>query len=86
MLHKVTLLIGKAGYPFTGSTDYPASGNTSTAHAEAGCVACHMYESTDHPSHTFAPVIAACAECHGEVADFDIDGVQTEVDGLYGTS
>ena len=76
------LIIGKAGYQFMGNTDYPISGNTSTPHAQAGCVACHMYEATDHPSHTFAPLKEACAECHGAVTSFDIDGVQTEVDGL----
>lgn len=76
------LIVGELGYKFLESTDYPEIGNTSTEHAKAGCVACHMSEATDHPSHTFMPMVGACTECHGEVTDFDIDGVQTEVSGL----
>lgn len=79
------MIVGAVGYKFAGSVDYPATGNTATKHAEAGCVTCHMYEASDYPSHTFAPNVNACAQCHGDVTDFDIDGVQTEVTGLLTT-
>ncbi|MFZ0547536.1 MAG: hypothetical protein WAM60_18965 [Candidatus Promineifilaceae bacterium] len=44
------------------------------------CVACHMGE---EGSHTFEPEVARCQECHGDdVENFDINGVQTEVQGM----
>jgi hypothetical protein len=46
---------------------------------EDTCVSCHMGEGA---SHTYEPEVEACAECHGEVEDFDIEGVQTEVQAM----
>jgi hypothetical protein len=43
------------------------------------CVTCHM---GSDGSHLFEPEVAACAECHDGVEDFDINGVQTEVQAL----
>ncbi len=40
------------------------------------CVACHLGEGYDH---TFEPNVAACQACHSDAEDFDINGVQTEV-------
>jgi hypothetical protein len=64
------MLLGVAGAGATGSpsTHYKVVENT--------CVTCHM---GDGKSHTFAPDIATCQTCHADATDFDIDGVQTEV-------
>lgn len=40
------------------------------------CVSCHMGENSNH---SFEPDVSACVECHDDVEDFDIEGVQTEV-------
>ena len=46
---------------------------------ENTCVTCHMGENA---SHTFEPNVAACLECHDGAENFDINGVQTEVQGM----
>jgi hypothetical protein len=43
---------------------------------EDTCVTCHLGEGE---SHTFEPAVAACVSCHADAEDFDIEGVQTEV-------
>jgi hypothetical protein len=43
---------------------------------ENTCVGCHMGADANH---TFEPSTAACEECHSDVSNFDINGVQTEV-------
>jgi hypothetical protein len=43
---------------------------------ENTCVGCHMGEGQ---SHTFAPEVEACQGCHSGAENFDINGVQTEV-------
>ncbi|MFA9406800.1 MAG: hypothetical protein ACERKX_13390 [Anaerolineales bacterium] len=43
---------------------------------EDTCVTCHMGEGDDH---TFDPDVAACQGCHADAEDFDINGLQTEV-------
>lgn len=55
-----------------------AEGSPSTHYmvVEGTCVACHMGEGANH---TFEPDIAACLACHPDAEDFDINGVQTEV-------
>jgi hypothetical protein len=45
---------------------------------EQTCVTCHVY----NDSHTFEPILAACLDCHEDAEDFDINGVQTQVDEL----
>jgi hypothetical protein len=52
---------------------------TPSAHAmlvEDTCVSCHLGEGD---SHTFEPDVAACQECHPDIEDFDVNGLQTEV-------
>lgn len=46
---------------------------------EDTCVGCHMGEGRDH---TFEPSVAACQACHTDAEDFDINGVQTEVQAM----
>jgi hypothetical protein len=43
---------------------------------EDTCVACHMGPDRVH---TYEPDVATCQECHSGAEDFDINGVQTEV-------
>jgi hypothetical protein len=43
------------------------------------CVTCHIGEDD---SHTFEAVMSACVVCHLDAEDFDINGVQTEVEAL----
>lgn len=43
------------------------------------CVACHMGSTS---SHTFLPDVSRCQTCHPGATSFDIDGVQTKVQGM----
>lgn len=43
------------------------------------CVTCHVGENDNH---TFEPAVSACVTCHADAENFDIDGVQTEVEAL----
>lgn len=43
------------------------------------CVACHMGEEFNH---TYTPDVARCQACHADTADFDINGVRTEVQAM----
>jgi hypothetical protein len=64
------MLLGVAGAGVEGqpSTHYSAVEDT--------CVACHMGEGR---THTFAPDVATCQACHADAENFDINGVQTEI-------
>jgi hypothetical protein len=42
------------------------------------CVTCHLYEG----NHSFDPNVAVCQQCHSDATDFDVEGVQTQVEGL----
>lgn len=46
---------------------------------EDTCVTCHMGEGRVH---TFAPSVATCQGCHDGAENFDINGVQTQVQDL----
>ena len=53
-----------------------------SAHAqmvEDTCVTCHM---GDGRNHTFEPQVETCQTCHADAEDFDINGVQTEVQAM----
>lgn len=43
------------------------------------CVSCHLGEGDNH---TFEPDVAACVACHADAENFDINGVQTEVQNM----
>jgi hypothetical protein len=64
------MLLGIAGEGAEGkpSAHYSMVENT--------CVSCHMGEGANH---TFEPDVAACQACHADAENFDINGVQTEV-------
>jgi hypothetical protein len=67
------MLLGVSGAGLTGSPSahYAMVGDT--------CVGCHMGEGDNH---TFEPDEAACQACHPDAEDFDINGVQTEVQAM----
>jgi len=77
-----TILEGIGGYEVAGSTEYP--GTKSHPHRNnAGCTTCHMYEfESGEGGHTFEPSLASCTQCHGEQDNFDVGGVQAEVEEL----
>jgi hypothetical protein len=54
-----------------------ASGHYSEV--ENTCVGCHLGENDNH---TFLPAVSACQECHEGAENFDINGLQTEVEEL----
>jgi formate-dependent nitrite reductase cytochrome c552 subunit len=67
------MLLGEGGLGVSGS---------SSAHyrlVEDTCVGCHMGEERNH---TYEPDEDRCQECHEDVEDFDINGVQTEVQAM----
>jgi hypothetical protein len=43
------------------------------------CVTCHLGQ---NKSHTFEPLLSACQTCHSGAENFDIDGVQTQVQAM----
>jgi hypothetical protein len=72
------MLLGLAG---AGSDGLAIEGNPSS-HAtlvEGTCVTCHVGEGANH---TFEPDVAACQACHSGAEDFDINGLQTEVQAM----
>lgn len=46
---------------------------------ENTCVYCHM---GDERNHTYEPEVARCQTCHADAENFDINGVQTEVQAM----
>jgi hypothetical protein len=57
-----------------------ADGNPSVHYlvVSDGCPTCHMADG----NHTLEPSISSCESCHSDASNFDIGGVQTEVEGL----
>jgi hypothetical protein len=46
---------------------------------EDTCVSCHVGETDNH---LFEPQLASCTECHADAEDFDVNGLQTEVEEM----
>ena len=67
------MLVGLGGAGVTGSPSAHAS------MVEDTCVTCHMGEANDH---SMEPAVAACTGCHADAEDFDINGLQTEIEEL----
>jgi hypothetical protein len=65
------MLMGLAG-----AGDVSGSPSAHYQVVENTCVGCHLGDSA---SHTFEPNVATCQGCHTDAEDFDIGGVQTEV-------
>jgi hypothetical protein len=69
-----SMLLGVAG-----AGDVEGSPSPHYEQVEGTCVTCHMGENR---THTYEPDVAVCQECHSGVEDFDINGVQTEVQAM----
>jgi len=67
------MLFGEGGLGLSGS---PSAHYTMV---ENTCVACHMGEEYNH---TYLPKVARCQACHADAANFDINGVQTEIEAM----
>ena len=80
---QATMVYGIGGCEIPGSKAYPTPGGT-THFTGAGCVTCHMNKGTDVAvgGHTWWPSVESCTPCHTGATNFDIDGVQTEVEDL----
>jgi hypothetical protein len=63
-------------YGLAGGGDVEGSPSAHATMVEDTCVACHLGEGDNH---TFEPDVSACTECHADAEDFDINGLQTEV-------
>jgi hypothetical protein len=63
-------------YGLAGGGEVEGSPSAHATMVEDTCVACHLGEGDNH---TFEPDVAACQECHADAEDFDINGLQTEV-------
>ena len=68
------MLLGEAG-----AGDVTGNPSSHYSLVEGTCVTCHMGENDDH---SYAPDVAVCQSCHSGAEDFDIGGVQTEVQAL----
>jgi hypothetical protein len=68
-----SMLLGVAGAGVTGSPSGHYGGVSNT------CVHCHLGDSADHH---FEPSVSTCQTCHPGATNFDIDGVQTEIEDL----
>jgi len=80
---QANLLDGIGFFEVVGSMTYPTS--KSTHRTGADCTTCHMhFDAADETEggHTWWPSVASCIPCHPGATDFDINGVQTEIEGL----
>ena len=68
-----TMLLG------LGAAGVEGSPSAHSVMVEDTCVACHVGEAKDH---SMEPSVSACVACHAEAEDFDINGVQTEVEEM----
>jgi predicted CXXCH cytochrome family protein len=79
------MLMGFGGYEWPGE---PYSNSPHTTMIPERCVRCHMWTEgmiEENPAvmgHTFEPNINVCQECHPSATDFNINGAQTEIEGL----
>lgn len=71
------ILSGNSGFEIAGSLSYTNSAHTTAA--DDGCVTCHTM------SHDLKPTVNSCKVCHSTAANFDINGVQTEIEALADT-
>jgi len=69
-----SMLLGLAG-----GGDVEGSPSAHYQMVEDTCVTCHMGENS---SHTYEPNVTTCQGCHTDAEDFDINGVQTEVQAM----
>ena len=71
---QAAMLLGVGG---AGEVEGKAAGHYSLV--EDTCVACHVGENDNH---SFEPDVAACLDCHADVENFDVNGLQSEIAAL----
>jgi len=69
-----SMLLGLAG-----GGGVSGSAGAHYSQVEGTCVTCHLGDSGNH---SFEPDVAACQACHSGAEDFDIGGLQTEVQAM----
>jgi hypothetical protein len=76
------LVMGVGGY--TGTSSTAPSPGAHYSMTDNSCVTCHMGEADGNVEggHTWNPSVANCVQCHADATSFDINGVQTEVQGM----
>jgi hypothetical protein len=67
------MLLGEGALGVTGTPSAHYAG------IEGTCVACHLGEEANH---TYLPDTARCVACHADAESFDVNGAQTEIEGL----
>ncbi|MFC2115918.1 collagen-like protein [Bacteroidota bacterium] len=87
------MIWGTSAFEVAGSETYPSPGSHS--HVSAQCILCHMSAvfGSQAGGHTLNMTIdnngviedylAGCNDCHSGLDDFDYNGAQTEVEGLF---
>ncbi|MCP4231196.1 MAG: hypothetical protein GY771_13745, partial [bacterium] len=79
------MLMGFGAYEWPGE---PYSNSPHTTLIPERCTKCHMFqEGYNDPNpavmgHTFEPDLFVCQECHPGATDFNINGAQTDIEGL----
>jgi predicted CXXCH cytochrome family protein len=88
VVHQSTWEVFTGTLAFDYGIDPPDSPHAAFVNTD-GCVYCHVfpepYVSELDPAstgHTFEPKVAACAQCHGTIPDFDLYGAQTATQAL----
>lgn len=64
-------------------TGYPAPGSD-VHRQQSSCTQCHLTYTpgADYGGHKFTVGVAVCTSCHADATDLDINGKQTEIEGL----
>jgi hypothetical protein len=80
---QMDMFIGAGSYQIDG---YVYDGDHGHQDINNGCVKCHMVRETElhgetvqHPFHTWQPTVGNCEPCHIGIPDFNVNGLQTEV-------
>jgi hypothetical protein len=83
--NQMDMYIGGGSYQIPG---YTYDGVHQHQGITLACVECHMVRETelhgelvDHPFHTWEPTVENCLPCHAGIPDFDVNGLQTTIQG-----
>lgn len=83
--NQMDMYIGAGSYEIPG---YTYDGVHQHQGITLACVECHMVRETelhgelvDHPFHTWEPTVENCLPCHAGIPDFDVNGMQTQIQG-----
>jgi hypothetical protein len=82
---QVDMVLGSGSYEIEGYDYERSHWHQTSPLMENACVYCHMSyseESPQHRVHSFMPSAAPCISCHAGSEGFDVNGLQTRVEGL----